>query len=482
MEGTFCWRTFREQDRLRFSSADVHRDRQRRPKCYSRPAAPTRFDLLPRNCGFPPECEFSETLYIQDQCDLLYTELCQLRAELVGLRQRRAELQTSLTEHHNQQVIHDADFESRDPGKLWSAVEHKSAQDILRARKERVLTKKDKVELNDVIELSNIESRGEVVTRQRLVTRERRAEIVRTAEEIDDFQFRVRQLRCSAIYEDVQHQRLRIEELEARLESLLQENRRLKADYAFAGSRHHPETAEEIDKSLEIKSLLKKLAKVTQRKKELSRDAVRAQNEYEEAVIFERMHTERIISKLRTVFIGFFDDTMTEADLHGLMDRFGNFACVVTKRDYQDSERSCAFLEYQTHEEAADAVLIADGSLLKGFMLKVLWSDERPDQPHRPQAPAPQDRSTAPRPRRSFSRPASAKKDSARSSTEIKVRAKPLEERTNETGNGPFFATNCITDQVSPSAISTLLVEEVDPSDISSMSIDAVQLDIEDGK
>jgi hypothetical protein len=456
MEEPFSFRALREKDKLRYSLAEIRHDRHRRVKGFSKPGPPIRVERMTRAMNVPPGFEFSETPYIQDQCDVLYAEVWQLRTELIPLRRRRAELQAAVNESHNQQVVYNSYFELGDPGEFWSAIEHKNTGDVLGARKQAELTEKEKGALNGVIKMSNIESLGEVVAGQRLVTREKRAEIAKTADEIENLKFRAQELRSSAIYSDIQRRRVLIEDMESMYEDLLQENRRLKAERSFMRARRFPKTPEEIDKVLEIKPLLKDLDRANHRRREAAKDLSRAANECQEAAIFERMNTERIMGKLRTVFVGFFDESVSEADLHKLMDRFGFFKCEIGKRDYQGSEYSCAYLEYETHEAAADAVLTANGCALNRFVLRVLWNDEVPDQPYPPQPPVTHERSTAPRARRSLARPLSVKNGSVRAGPTVRARANSAKETGGEAGVDAFFATNL--------EVPELLVEDGNPS------------------
>jgi uncharacterized coiled-coil protein SlyX len=183
-----------------------------------------------------------------------------------------------------------------------------------------------------------------------------------------DVQFQISEARDSLVSHETEVQREVIQRLQSQLDALTESVTDLTEEFEDV-----QELTDEDDASGEIEALFENLRAVSeirdasaQRFRDLLRKQ-KAEIAAEWTKILEKSQT------LRSIFIGWFDESVSPQEIRELFDRFGKIRSIaITPRD----QKFCAHLLFETHQAAEKAIAVMDGLMYRRKKLLVVWNDE----------------------------------------------------------------------------------------------------------
>jgi hypothetical protein len=373
----YTFQQLREQDLLRFClSSFVHEQKLRARQVHCRKVpAPELPD--PRSIIAIPSMQFTDITQIQYECNHVYSDVLELRAELIPLRRRQAELEEELFNIDNRRVLYNRNFQPNARQFPWPRVMHKTTPDLLRVQQEKEAASKMTSKLSRLIESDGNTSFADVIAGHRKHVRALRAQVKEGAQELSELKERIRQMRTAQISEEVRRQNLQIQMLLGQIEREIQVQSALKRDIEWQNGQSVSPSQEMIDSAGENPALLRELDRALKLKRQKAQELEQSTNDQEEAVIVARLKDERRIEKLTAVFVGWLDETI---EIENIRDFFEDpqkiLSITIAYREYRGGMRRCAYVNWESHEAAKKGMMEIQKRNPGGKKLLIIWNDE----------------------------------------------------------------------------------------------------------
>jgi hypothetical protein len=323
---------------------------------------------------------------IQYECDHVYGDILQLRAELIPLRVRQAQLEEFLSEIDNRRIVCNRCFHPTARQSPWPRVEHKNTSDLLRAQREKEAASQERVKLRDLIEPEGNESLADGIQRFLVQIRALRVQVKENEEELLRIRSEICEMKTSRISQEVDRQNLQIERAEKQIEEQIRIRDNMKGEIAGLEIRSYELTQEMIDAAGENPKLVRRFNQVTKWKQQKAQKLAQLTNDQEEEIILQRLKDERKIERAKSLFVGWLDSEFVIENVRDLVENPDTIQSIsIQFRQHRDAELCCAYLNFESHEMAKDAMMEIKQRDYDGKKYMVLWNDEQiPTPPAEP--------------------------------------------------------------------------------------------------
>jgi hypothetical protein len=382
---------FREQERVRIGPSDYLPEGIFHPPKPAPPEIPN-----PRWIIATPQMEFTDVVRIREECDHIYPDILRLRAELAPLRQRVADLEDYLSEIDRRRIIRNRKFHPKARQSPWPRVDHKSTAEILRVKREKDNLTVEWEMLMDRLQPETLESLRNSIQINRRQVRALRAQIPENAQALLVLQTQIAEMKMNVISDEVQRHDLVIRRLESEIENQIQIRKKMKNELAKLQEFSIVYSEAEMDASGENPRVMQELKKAMNHKRQKSFELGRLLKEQEQDVIIERLKDECRVHNLTSIFLGWFENGITEEDLRDLCGSFGDIRDIsIGTRNHKGELKHCAYVDFENNQSARRAIGQLNGLIDdEGKPLIAVWNDEQKP------APPTEERSRAGRPRR----------------------------------------------------------------------------------